>query len=228
MTSRRRARSSSGRNAGSGGRRASAEAGSAKKRTAIKNRQFLKLLAANQGEAAMEREVLLRQVTDQVQRNPAGDVNVSHDVPLVPQPTQVSCWAAALTMVVDYRDQMNYPVQQIASRAGMNLNTGYRWGQIQNAVSTWGLQEIAPMSADPIWWADMLDAHGPLWIVEVGAPYHAVVVTALHGGGTAGDTEVHVNNPWPPNSGVVEYKTFEDFDQEFGLGAGAGAAIVHA
>jgi hypothetical protein len=37
-----------------------------------------------------------------------------------------------------------------------------------------------------------------------------------------------VVNPWPPGVGAVETKTFLDFDQEFGLGADAGAAMVHA
>ena len=65
-------------------------------------------------------------------------------------------------------------------------------------------------------------------IVEVGAPYHAVVLSGMHGDGTPGGTQVTVYNPWPPNQGAIEYKTFLDFDQEFGLGAGAGAMIVHA
>lgn len=163
-----------------------------------------------------------------VQRVNGGPISIEHSVDLIPQPTRVSCWAAALTMVIDFRDKMSYPVNHVTSTAGMNLTTGYGWSQIQNAVSTWGLQELAPMSAYPDWWADYLAAHGPLWIVEVGAPYHAVVLGGMHGDGTPGATEMHVYNPWPPNSGAVEYKTFEDFDREFGLGAGAGAAIVHA
>lgn len=163
-----------------------------------------------------------------IQRQPFQDVDVAFDVPLVPQPTRVSCWAAALAMVIGNRDSTSYPVQHVASEAGMNLTTGYGWSNIQNAVSHWGLSQTAPASAEPPYWADLLSSHGPLWIVEVGAPYHAVVLTAMHGTGDVSATEVHLNNPWPPNQGRVEYKTFEDFDNDFGLGAGAGAMIVHA
>ena len=155
-------------------------------------------------------------------------IHISYEVPLIPQPTRVSCWAAALAMVASHRDGTTYTPQEIAARAGMNVNTGYGWSDISGAVLVWGLSETAPMSALPPYWADMLEDHGPLWVVEVGAPYHAVVVYGMHGTGDPDSTEVWVKNPWPPNQGAVEYKTFMDFDREFGLGAGANASIVHA
>jgi hypothetical protein len=194
----------------------------------VGNRTVQRLLSRQPFDAGSDLSLSKAGSLPEVQRQATGPVAVEHEVFLVPQPTPVSCWAAALTMVVDYRDKVNYPVSDIASLAGMNLTTGYGWSQIRKAVSAWGLAELAPVSADPTWWADMLAENGPLWIVEVGAPFHAVVLTGLHGDGTPEFTEAHVFNPWPPNSGAVEHKTFEDFDREFGLGAGAGAAIVHA
>jgi hypothetical protein len=65
-------------------------------------------------------------------------------------------------------------------------------------------------------------------VVEVGAPYHAVVLAGVQGDGTPEGTFVTVYNPWPPQVGAVETKSFLEFDQEFGLGAGADAAMVHA
>ena len=155
-------------------------------------------------------------------------ISIDHNVNLVPQPTRVSCWAAALTMVVSYRDSASYSPATIASQAGMNLNAGYGWPRIRRAVSTWGLSQTAPMSAYPSYWADLLRTYGPLWIVKVGAPYHAVVLGGMHGTGSPDATEVTIYNPWRPNVGAIQYRTFRDFDNGFGLGAGAGAAIVHA
>ena len=155
-------------------------------------------------------------------------ISISYDIPLIPQPTNISCWAAALAMIVSYRDNTTYTPEYIASYAGMNINTGYGWSDIRRAVFAWGLFETAPMSAMPDYWASLLETHGPLWIVEVGAPYHAVVVAGMYGTGSPDATEVWIYNPWPPNQGAIEYKTFMDFDTEFGLGAGANAAIVHA
>ena len=156
-----------------------------------------------------------------------GDVDIRYTVPLIPQPTRVSCWAAALAMVINHRDGTTKTPAQVAAKAGMDLTTGYGWSSIQAAVSAWSLSTTPPVSALPTYWNDLLIANGPLWIVEVGAPYHAVVVYGMYGTGDYDSTEVWIRNPWPPNVGATEYKTFEDFDREFGLGAGAGAMIVH-
>lgn len=58
---------------------------------------------------------------------PLGETDVSYEVPLVPQPTGVSCWAAALAMVVDTRDQVNYPVQRLFMHRS-NLSNVVRCG----------------------------------------------------------------------------------------------------
>jgi hypothetical protein len=157
----------------------------------------------------------------------SGSIWVDYAVELVPQPTTVSCWAAALTMVLGYRDRVSYNPEYVASVAGLNLTTGYGWNKIRKAVRAWGLYERGPASAMPAVWASWLEWLGPMWIVEVGAPYHAVVLTGMQGDGTPEGTQVTIYNPWPPQQGAIEYKSFLEFEQEFGLGAGAGAAIVH-
>ena len=153
---------------------------------------------------------------------------IEHAVNLVPQPTAVSCWAAALAMVVGFRDSTSYPVTAIARRAGMNTTSGYGWSEIRSAVGVWGLSTTAPMSAYPAYWARLLQNHGPLWVVRTGAPYHAVVVGGIRGNGTLDGTQVTVYDPSPPNQGTVHTRAFRDFDRAFGLGAGADAQIVRA
>ena len=88
-----------------------------------------------------------------------------------------------------------------------------------------GLTEIGPACGGPDYFAQMLE-RSPLWIVEVGAPYHAVVLAGLNGGGNFDDTEVTIYNPWPPGSGAIERKSFAEFSNEYELGAGAMAQIV--
>lgn len=155
-------------------------------------------------------------------------IYVDYAVPLIPQPTNVSCWAAALAMVVSFRDYASYAPETIAAQAGMDLYTGYDWWSIRRAVITWQLRERGPASAMPAEWSRLLRMLGPLWIVEVGAPYHAVVLSGIAGDGTPNGSWVTVYNPWPPTQGAIEYKWFTDFDAEFGLGAGADSMIVHA
>ena len=155
-------------------------------------------------------------------------ISTDYQVELISQPTDVSCWAAALAMVVSFRDQASYAAEEIASRASMDTKRGYGWNDIRYAVSTWQLKEEGPMCAMPDYWASLLQTNGPLWVVEVANPgAHAIVLIGMHGDATPEGTSVTVNNPWPPNQGAIEQKTFVDFDREFGLGAKANAMVVH-
>jgi hypothetical protein len=155
-------------------------------------------------------------------------ISIDFQVELITQSTGVSCWAAALAMVVSFRDQASYAAEEVASRASMDIKRGYGWNDIRYAVSTWQLKEEGPMCAMPDYWAGLLQTNGPLWVVEVANPgAHAIVLIGMHGDGTPEGTSVTVNNPWPPNQGTIEQKTFLDFDTEFGLGAKANAMVVH-
>jgi ABC-type bacteriocin/lantibiotic exporter with double-glycine peptidase domain len=152
---------------------------------------------------------------------------ITYDVPLIPQPTQASCWAASLAMVISFRDSASYTVDDIASQAGMDVSRSYNWTQIKGAVGNWLLKVEGSECAPPSFWAGLLRAFGPLWIVEIGNPTHAVVVTGMRGDGTPENTSVMINNPAPPNMGSVQEKSFMDFENEFELGVRANAMIVH-
>ena len=155
------------------------------------------------------------------------DISVSYDVPLIPQPTAVSCWAASLAMVVGFRDQTSLTPQSIAAAANMDCDTGYGWEAIKNAVSAWNLTTEGPACALPEQWATWLQNHGPIWIVEVGNPNHAVVVVGIQGDGTPDGTTVTLDNPWPPNQGVIETKSYTDFESDFELATSPTAQMVH-
>ena len=144
---------------------------------------------------------------------------VNQSVNLVAQPTDVTCWAASIAMLT------GKSVDEVVQSANMNTTDGYGWSDIQNAVSALGLYEIGPACGGPDYFAGLLQ-RSPLWIVETGAPYHAVVLAGLNGGGSWDDTEATIYNPWPPGSGNIERKPFAEFAQEYELGAGAMAQIV--
>lgn len=146
-------------------------------------------------------------------------MSINQSVGLVAQPTDVTCWAASIAMLT------GKTVDEVVDAADMNTTDGYGWGDIQRAVSAHGLTEIGPACGGPDYFASYLE-RSPLWIVEVGAPYHAVVLAGLNGGGHWDDTMATVYNPWPPGSGAVETRTFAEFADEYELGAGAMAQIV--
>lgn len=149
-------------------------------------------------------------------------------VELIPQPTDSSCWAGAMAMIVSTRDRNSTTPDAIAQAAGMTTGGSYGWSDISRAVSQWNLRQLGPACALPSAWADSLRSYGPIWIVEVGAPYHAVVVTGVEGDGTPEGTTILVNNPWPPNSGAQERLAYADFERDFELGSGANAQMVSA
>ncbi|HEX9258156.1 MAG TPA: papain-like cysteine protease family protein [Acidimicrobiales bacterium] len=143
-------------------------------------------------------------------------------IPLIAQPTDVTCWAASIAMLVGTTPE------EVCEKAGMSVDQGYGWDDIRHAVSVYGLTEIGPACGGPDYFAPMLE-RSPLWIVEVGAPYHAVVLTGVYTDSDEWDwntARVTVNNPWPPGSGNVEDKPFLEFANEYELGSGAMAQIV--
>lgn len=136
--------------------------------------------------------------------------SIFHSVPLIPQPNPTSCWAASMAMIVSFRRRASVTPQQIADAVGLNLDSCYGWSFLYAAARHWGFNEIAPASFTGEGWRQLLRDYGPLWLVEVGAPSHAVVLT-----GGDGDT-FSLNNPWPPNVGAIENKTLQQLDSDFG------------
>ncbi len=159
----------------------------------------------------------------------AGPVNVQLVVPLIPQPTGVSCWAASIAMVASCRDAASHTVEEVAARAQMDPAASYAWRQIEFAVQAWQLKEDGSVCALPSYWATLLQDHGPAWVVEVRNAAHAVVVTGIQGDGTPEGTTMTINNPLPVGVGASGIsQAFLEFEREFELGSPANAMIVHA
>ena len=154
-------------------------------------------------------------------------IDVSYgDVELVPQPSGVSCWAAAAAMVVGWRDRVSIDPAQIAARSGY-------WERFSGPIGlspsnhdefghAWGLQVEPPMDYAVDGFGALLANNGPLWVARVptGNPRtsgHAVCVVALRGDGTPDGTQVTFHDPWPVDQGAaaqsISYATFmREFD----------------
>ncbi|MGW8989430.1 papain-like cysteine protease family protein [Streptomyces zhihengii] len=152
--------------------------------------------------------------------------DVSFGVVLVPQPTTVSAWAAAMAMVLAARDRVPQRPAEVAARAGIPLGTAPAWPRIRAAAAGRGLSEERGRRTRPAQWAELLRARGPVWIAREAMPSHAAVVCGITGDGTPHGTWVRLCSPWPPGVGSEGTKTFREFDEEFGL-ATSGAVLVH-
>ncbi|GAB3334119.1 N-acetylmuramoyl-L-alanine amidase [Marilutibacter aestuarii] len=157
------------------------------------------------------------------------------DVQLVPQPDKNACWAAAMAMLLSHRGRASFAPGDLAAQVGQSLASSHGWELLEAVRGRFGFEAITQPSNTsryhaPRQWARWLAAHGPLWVVIVGAP-HAVVVAGIRGDlDDAGASEVKVLNPWdtrvtfdadpvvfnPPNAGYEDWLSFEDFASAFG------------
>jgi ABC-type bacteriocin/lantibiotic exporter with double-glycine peptidase domain len=142
--------------------------------------------------------------------------SISYSVPLIPQPNSTSCWAAAMAMVVSYWQRASVSPASIASAVGLHLDSCYGWDVLYDAANYWGFRAIPSACYIGPAWVGFLSRYGPLWLVETGAPSHAVVLTGGDG------ASFSVNNPWPPNIGARETKTLAQLSRDF---EGAASAV---
>jgi N-acetyl-anhydromuramyl-L-alanine amidase AmpD len=187
-------------------------------------------------------------------RRPARTLNAYDinwpDVQLVPQPTGMSCWAAAASMVVGWRDQMSINPEEIARGAGQwaAYQNGLDPADVPSLANAWGLVIEPPQCYLLEGFASLLANKGPLWVAAAVPGLHAIVVTGLYGDGTPDGTYVRIKDPWGRAPGSVPGKpapynpspgqgsqyelTYTQFAQEFETAPmnvpGVDIQILHA
>lgn len=157
-----------------------------------------------------------------------------YDVPLVPQPDKLSCWAGAMAMLISFRRQASFPVEELAQSVGRSLRTSYGWDMLESVREFYGFRDI-PIPANmsyvppPEDWYAWLRQYGPLWVTVRGVPSHAVIVAGIHGDLTPAGTTMHIRDPWdttrrfdhdpvdfnPPNFGRQAELPYTRFAAEF-------------
>lgn len=142
------------------------------------------------------------------------------DVPLIPQQTGYSCWAAGCAMLVAWRDSMSVDPSQIASTTG--AWAAYASGLAPQDVSVfpvWGMVAEAAQNYTVEGFCDLLNTFGPLWVASAEPGPHVRVVTGIKSDGTPDGTTLFINDPWEagmaefrlPNAGAQYSETYTDF-----------------
>ena len=152
-------------------------------------------------------------MTVDVTRESRREFDVWNEVPLVPQTTGMSCWAAAASMIVGWRDRI--PVDPVEVASGAGRWEAYRDGLEPNDVATlartWGLtvEPVHELTSESL--RRTLQEYGPLWVGEASPALHSIVVTGIRGDGTPDGTYVRINDPWPVGRGERYVLRFRDF-----------------
>ena len=120
------------------------------------------------------------------------------DVELIPQPTDMTCWAAAAAMVIGWRDQVRLTPETIASICSRSTLAGLSPYDRVTFAKQIGLQTEPPQSYSADGFYDLLTNRGPLWVSKIASAGstggHAVVVTGMYSDGN--QHYVRIADPW--------------------------------
>ncbi len=150
-------------------------------------------------------------------------IEVMYDVPLIPQQTGMSCWAAGAAMLVSWRDRISIDPSEIAAARGY-------WAQYQQGLDpedtgifpVWGMVAEPAQTYTVEGFKQLLETYGPLWVASATPSAHIRVVTGLRGDGTPEGTFVYINDPWErgmksfrsSNRGSRYQETYAEFVQK--------------
>jgi Papain-like cysteine protease AvrRpt2 len=147
--------------------------------------------------------------------------DMRYEVPLIPQQTGFSAWAAAAAMLVAWRDEMPINLAELAQGTGA-------WTKYKSALQTedasffkaWGLAtKPAQVYTVDSFVQLIMDTFGPIWVAADPPGSHVRVITGVYGDGTAEGTFVLINDPWKadmtafqtPNPGAIYKETYQQF-----------------
>ncbi len=144
--------------------------------------------------------------------------DIRYEVQLVPQSTQMSCWAAGFSMIIGWRQRMSIDPREIA--AGIGYWRQYYMPADQggglppddtNALRHWGFVAELPRTYTVEGFRRLLEDYGPLWTAAATPGAHIRVVTGIHGDGTPDGTFVHINDPAPVNQGAQYTESYSRY-----------------
>lgn len=137
---------------------------------------------------------------------------VDHPVVHITQQSEMTCWAASMAMIVNYRDGTSYDDHTLCDHLGMPKD-GATVQQVDQALAQLSLHLIAPASMLPDGWIHLLH-NGPKGIIVPGTPWHRIVIAGVQTDGTPESTHFHVCDP----AGDDSWLTFANVEQRFEAG----------
>lgn len=127
------------------------------------------------------------------------------------------CWAAALTMMFEWRDQMEHNTRDLLDNIGWKFRVLFETNMMMQAglwselIRAAGMQALTPTSMTPRDWERLLRTHGPLWVgamsgLEKSAYGHSFILYGLRS--SHGNQHVRMINPDGACDWDIEYSRF--------------------
>lgn len=165
------------------------------------------------------------------------DFDVEPKILPLKQPSPMTCWAAAGTMLKAWkvRAALAMPTALDALggswRAKFDADQGLSGAETRAFAQALGLNEEGPMSYSVEGLARLLQAKGPLWVItdddfEANKVVHARIITGMHGNGTVPGTTLTLADP---GSGSFVSESFAKFAQrlESNEAVATGIGVLH-
>ena len=134
---------------------------------------------------------------------------MKHEVHIIPQMTNMSCWAASIAMILGWKKRMSIPDEVIAKNpGGKSYMTSYQNGLDPNdkrILTANGFEIDAPQCYTVEAITQLLKSKGPLWVATWAPGPHIRVVTGILG------NTVYINDPAPVGKGSQYTKSFAQF-----------------
>ena len=162
------------------------------------------------------------------------DYTVSGYIPVMAQPSTMTCWATAAAVLLSWQNQASYSPEQAAAMAGSNYSQKFRSNQGLNSneasrfLSAVGLRKQPLQGYTIRKFTALLQSKGPLLTTtrEL-AGLHARIVIGIYGDGTPNGTNLKVIDP----AGGRQYtERFSDFMRKYDRAqaeTGFAVQIVH-
>src|SRR5579871_5231992 len=153
-----------------------------------------------------------------------GQINVTANgiVPVIQQPTDMTCWATAATILNNWKNSQTVDIPTVLSTAGTDYvnmfqnNQGLGGDQKPAFLIAMGLTAEPPMDFSIDGWGQLISTYGPLWVTtnEGGQLFsvHARIIKGINGDGNSDSTFVDVVDP---GTGSNYTESVTDFMNKF-------------
>ena len=149
----------------------------------------------------------------------AFDYTVPGVVPIIAQPSSMSCWATVATMLKSWKDAVSYSIQDVVDAAGAEYrtmfddDTGLPPAKVDDFATAMGFKIEPPMSYTISGFRALIEDFGPVIVVgdEDLTPtwaLHARVARGIYGDGTPEGTFIRVNDPAGGRQYTESYTAF--------------------
>jgi lysine/ornithine N-monooxygenase len=139
---------------------------------------------------------------------------VYHNVDFVAPPSDGSCWAAAMAIVLNAKGLGSFTPQSVCEQAHIEVNDFKTASDVRHVGSELGLHPVVCNGSTPSGWAQVLHS-GPVWAPNPQNDNNVVVIAGVSGSGA--EAIIHVVNP---QTNFNDWMNFAQFTQEYGFGDG--------